>query len=230
MSMGYSPAVSERYYPRTMFKRTFAAVLIPLLLAGCATPVERSEITPKLYPVAEKTVAMAVLEARPYVLSGDKQPKFEGIIRGGFGIPHTVYRPNRPEDERFVDLVAGMIKDGFTESNASITVVVMPLGTTAEDALRKMRATGAGRYVIVEVVESNWTINAHRERHEASRYKYDFAVYVASADLQVQSKRFTGLLEDELSTKYNVFDMHSISYRKVIESMFADPIIQRALQ
>jgi hypothetical protein len=71
----------------------FSFVLLALfLLAGCATPVDKSEITPKLI-VAEKNLAVSVVEGRPYVLDGSKTPKFEGIVRGAFGIPMTVDRP-----------------------------------------------------------------------------------------------------------------------------------------
>jgi len=215
-----------------MIKVAFPVLLLASLLAGCATPVEKSEITPKFYPIAEKNVALSVVEARPYVLSGNKLPKFEGIIRGGMGIPYTIYRPNRPEEERFVDLLAGMIRDGLSEAGVNVTVVAMPLGATAEDALKKMSATGAGRNVVVEVLESNWMLNPYRQDAKYYSYKYNFAVHVAGADLKAQSSRFAALLEDKdgVGEGHNLFDMNSIRYRRVIESMFADPAIQQALR
>lgn len=61
-------------------------LLAALFLGGCATPVDKSEITPKLYSNAGKNI---------------------GIVRGGFGIPIAVDRPGRPAQERFVDYPPG---------------------------------------------------------------------------------------------------------------------------
>lgn len=205
-----------------------AFVLAASLLAGCATPVEKSEITPKFYSTAEKNAALSVLEARPYVLSGDKTPKFEGIFRSGFGIPHTVDRPRRPTEERFVDLLAEMVKNGLTEAGVNVAIVSMPVGATLEDTWKRMSETNAGRYVVIRVLESNWLFNPYREKVS---YKYDFGIYVGGpGNFKMQAKQFAALEENERSQKYNVFDMHSVRYKQVIESMFADPIIQQALQ
>src|SRR4051812_45333634 len=105
-----------------------AFVAMMTLLAGCATPVPltKEEATPKLYATSD-SVALAVIEARPYVLSGNKKPQYEGLIRGGYGIPTTVYR-TRPEGERFVDQFANMVRDGFVQQGVKVSVVPMPLG------------------------------------------------------------------------------------------------------
>lgn len=203
-------------------------VALANLLGGCATPVGKSEVTPTLYPTAEKNIAVSVIEARAYVLSGNKSPKYEGLIRDGFGIPHTVYRPRRPEAERFVDMIAGMIQDGLTANGAKVTVVSVPVGATVEDTWKKLSDTGAGRYIVVRVVESNWQLSPFRER---ASYSYDFSLLVGGpGGFQTQAKRFAAAEENEKSQQYNVFDMHSVRYRRVIESMFADPVIQQALQ
>ena len=82
------------------------------------------------------------------------------------------------------------------------------------------------------MLESNWLINPYRQDANYYSYKYDFAVYIAGADLKAQSNRFAATLEDKdgVGGGHNVFDMNSIRYRRVIESMFADPAIQQALR
>jgi hypothetical protein len=206
-----------------------APVLLALaLLSGCATPIEKSEITPKLYASAEKTVALSVLEARPYVLTGGKTAKFEGIVRGGFGIPVTVDRPNRPAEERFVDLLAGMVKDGLTEAGVNVNVVAMPTGASLDDALKKMSETSARRYIVIRVVESTWDAGGLSGNLS---YKYDFTIFVGRPGAtQPQGKTFAASEANKASDKYNVFDMHSVRYKEIIESMFADPQIRQALQ
>jgi hypothetical protein len=206
----------------------FPLLLAAFFLGGCATPVDRSEITPKLYTSPEKSVAVSVIEARPYVLAGTKTPKYEGVVRGGFGIPMTLDRPNRPAGERFVDMIAGMVKDGLTDAGNNVDVVAMPNGATVDDALKKMSATSARRYVVIQVLESNWDAGGLSGNFA---YKYDFNLYVARPGaLQPQGKSFNAQEANKASDKYNVFDMHSVRYREIIETMFADPVVRQALQ
>jgi hypothetical protein len=205
--------------------KQFVPILSVFLIYGCATPVPKSEITPKLYSGAEKNVAVGVIEARPYVLSGNKSAKFEGIIRGGFGIPHSIDRPRRPAEERFVDLLAGMIKDGLSDAGANVSIVSLSAGSSVDEAWKKMSETGAGRYVLMRVNESNWDVGGR-----TVTYKYDFGLIVAGKGGTVLgSKNLAGEQENSPSTKYNAFDMHSVIYRGLIESMFSEPAIKRGL-
>jgi hypothetical protein len=202
------------------------AVLSAALLAGCATPAEKSEITPKFYSSAEKNVALTVIEARPYVLSGDKTPKFEGLVRGAFGIPHTFNRPNRPPEERFVDFLAQMIRDGLADAGTNVAIVAMPNGASLDDAWKKMSETGAARYIAIRVLESNWDVGGF-----TFSYKYDMGVHVAGpGSFKMQAKQFSANEQNKPSGKHNVWDMHSVRYKEILESMFADPLISQALQ
>lgn len=203
-------------------------VLAVSLLGGCATPMEKGEGTPKLYQGAYNNVAVAVIEARPYVLAGEKTPKFEGIVRGAFGVPFTIDRPNRPADERFVDLLAGMLKDGLSDAGHSVTVVRMPPGATLESAWTMLSETGAARYIVIRVVESNWDAGGLSGNFS---YKYEFSMQISSrAAATWQGKTFQAQESNPASTKYNVFDMHSVRYKEIMESMFADPVIRQALK
>jgi len=200
-----------------------------IVLAGCATPAPKSEITPKLYGSVDNNVALAVLEHRPYVLSGNKEPTYEGLVRGGFGEVHTVYRPNRPEGERFVDQIASLVRDGLTQEGVKVSVVGMPLGASLEDALAKLGQTGARRYIVIDIAECNWEWGMALM---TSTWKYDLDVSVAGpAGFNTRSKRFSDVDTSKLPNgSYTVFDNYSLHYRRVIESIFNDPLIRQALQ
>jgi hypothetical protein len=212
---------------RTKWSAGFLLLIAAGVLGGCATPIERSDATPKLYAVPEKSVSLAVLEARPYVLSGTKTPKFEGIVRGAFGVPLTLNRPKRPEEERFVDLLADVVKNGLTDAGVKVEVTAMPVGASLQDTLKKMAEGSASRYVVIRVLESNWDAGGISGNF---LYKYDFGIYIARRGIDGQTmKEFTANESNKASDKYNVFDMHSVRYKEIIESMFADPTIRQAL-
>jgi hypothetical protein len=213
---------------RLAFFYCFLAIVA--LIAGCAAPMPKSEATPKLYASVDNSVALAVIEARPYVLDGTKTPEYEGFLRGAFGIPNTVYRPNRPEGERFVDQLAGLVRDGLAQEGVKVAVLPMPLGASVEETLVKLSQTDARRYLVIHVADCNWEFGLHGM---TSTWKYNFGVTVAGpAGFQTRNKRFTDVDTSKLpkADSYNVFDNYSIHYRRVIESMFDDPQIRQALQ
>ena len=53
---------------------SFFVLIAAAILGGCATPIERSESTPTLYSIPEKSIASRGAQARPYVVSGNKTP------------------------------------------------------------------------------------------------------------------------------------------------------------
>ena len=77
------------------FNAAFVAAL--LLLGGCAltegykydaAPVSLGSLS------APGRISLAVLDARPYVASGNKPEKFAGLMRGGYGNPFDVSTAN----------------------------------------------------------------------------------------------------------------------------------------
>jgi len=206
-------------------------LLLPILgvflVYGCATVarVPKSEITPKLYSGTEKNVAVSVIEARPYVVSGNKGPRFEGIFRDDWGIPLSFLAPERPGEEPFAGLLSGMIKDGLSDAGANVSVVSLPAGSPVDDAWKKMSETGASRYILLRVSESNWDVGGR-----TPTYKYDFGLIVASKGSTVLgSKNLAGVQNLTDRTRRHPLDTFSLTYRSFIENMFSDPAIKKAL-
>ena len=209
---------------RLPFKQ-LSLILVVFLVYGCATPVPKSELTPKLYSGTEKNVAVGVIEARPYVLSGNKGPRFEGIFRDQFGMPLPAFvSAERPGKERFVDLLSGMIKDGLSDAGSNVSVVSLPGGTSADDAWKKMAETGAGRYILMRVNESNWDDGGRNPT-----YKYNFDLVVAGkGDTVLGSKNLAGTQTNRRAMR-DPFDTYSLTYRGLIENLFSEPAIKQAL-
>lgn len=204
--------------------RTLSLILI-LALYGCATPVTKEQITPDLYSVTNEKVNLAVIDHREYVLSGDKSEKFEGIIRGAFGIPITVDRPKRPEDERFVDYLSGIIKDGFYDVGIEVHIIKAEKGISASKALKLLPKNSNHKSIIIIMNQSKWDAGGFK-----FRYLYNFDFHVADKNNKIfEHKQFYGDQADKPSDKYNLWDMYSIIYRNKLESIFKDDAIKSAL-
>ena len=94
----------------------FATLL--LALGGCAVG-NRYDYGSAIsgLPVSGKgELALSVVDARPYVLSGDKGPDFVGLQRGGFGNPFDVRTGSgRPLADEMRDAIAKALQQqGFT--------------------------------------------------------------------------------------------------------------------
>lgn len=203
----------------------FVTLLIILALYGCASPATRDQITPDFYSLENKSVSLAVIENRHYVLAGDKNEKFEGIIRGGFGIPITVDRPKRPADERFVDFLADLIKEGFYDVGIEVKVIKADKGSSVEDVIAQIPEPKLNKSIIVVMNESKWDAGGF-----AFRYQYGFDLYIFDLDGKViEHKRFTDDQANAPSKNHTVWDMHTIIYREALEQMFKDTSIKNAL-
>src|SRR5437773_2584575 len=136
-----------------------APALATFLVHGCVLlpPVPpKSEITPRLYSGAERTVALTVIEARTDVLSGETPPKAEGIVRAPIGPSLVATHRKYPVGDRLVDYFAGMINDGLSEAGANVVVVSMSNGASTDEAWRRLSETVADRYIVMRVNESKW--------------------------------------------------------------------------
>jgi hypothetical protein len=209
---------------RRAFKQLFP-ILVVLLVYGCTTPVPKSELIPRLYSGTEKNVAVGVIEARPYVLSGNRGPRFEGIFRDQFGMPLPAFvAPDRPGKEPFVDLLSSMIKDGLSDAGSNVSVVSLPGGSSEDNAWKKMAETGASRYILMRVNESNWD-----DGGRSPTYKYDLALVVAGKGGTVLGSKYLSGTQSNRRVRRDPYDTYSLTYRGLIENMFSDPAIKQAL-
>jgi len=195
-----------------------------VLLAGCATPATKGEVTPSIAKGGAKEIVLSFADRRPYVLSKEKTEKFEGILRGGFGIPYTLDRPNRPASDRFVDLLAEVTRDGFAEAGAKVVVVKVPIGTSIDDAFKKMSSEKGERYLLILVTDSRWDV--------FMTYHYDFGFDMIVRDPEgktLTTRNFGGRVTGNASDKYNLWDMVSVLYKEQLEKALADPSVKQAL-
>lgn len=70
----------------------YSLIFLTTFLVGCAVgnTYDYSRANVDLAVHGHSELGLAVIDQRPYVLSGDKEPSFVGLQRGGFGNPFNV--------------------------------------------------------------------------------------------------------------------------------------------
>ena len=79
--------------PHVKFSSLFFLTVAALMLASCGNlyRINYSNIKADLNYSGSRSVSIGVLDQRPYVLSGEKDPKYVGTMRGGYGNPFDLW-------------------------------------------------------------------------------------------------------------------------------------------
>jgi len=96
------------------------------------------------------SVAVAVQDERPYVLSGSKSDRFVGLMRGGFGNPFDVTtKSGAPLADDMRDAIGRALK----VRGISVTPVAVALRDSAGTAKRKLLEAKARRAILLTLRE-----------------------------------------------------------------------------
>ncbi len=127
-------------------------MLVAVWLGGCAIGnTHRYDLGDANFDLeTEKTVAVTVVDHRPYIVSGDKQPTFVGLMRGGFGNPFDV---TTSSDRPLAQDMTISIVDSLKKKDVDAVVVVIPPSASETTARRKLLAVDANRYVLLVLQE-----------------------------------------------------------------------------
>ncbi len=150
--------------------------LVLVIFAGCASgnKYNYSDVVADLNASGAKAVGVATHDQRAYIKSGEKNPDFVGLMRGGlnfsFGAPHNVTtasgHPMAADMTRA--LASSLSKKGFK----AVPVVV----TQTDDqnaVLEKLKASGAERLVLLTLNE--WKSDTYH--NTALQYDVSLKVY-----------------------------------------------------
>lgn len=205
-----------------------SSAALAFLCGGCAVGVKHKYDHQVLdLPVASsgRTVAVAVLDQRHYVVSNEKSPNFVGVSRGGFSNPFDV------ETESGQPLAADMgadIVSALQAAGLKASQIVLAPSVTPVRARQQLVDSGAERSVLITLTE--W----QSDTYQRVFLKYDVKLYVFNRENQV-------LAESQRSGEDNLGDggldppSHSRkaippAYKGIMESLFKDPKVTAALQ
>ena len=210
-----------------MKKLIFVLVGVQMLLSGCAVGNKydyRSQ-TPELPVSSGGSVAVAVSDQRPYVVSGDKTSMFVGLQRGGFGNPFDVETLSREPlaDDFTATIVAALESKGIT-----VKPVMVAPSVNDRKAIQALAASGADKTLLVSLREwkSDTAMNV--------AFMYDVKAEVFDAQgKSIAENAVNGrdnLGGSALNAPGHARKAVPEAYRRVLESLLGDPKILDALK
>jgi hypothetical protein len=121
-------------------------------LAGCAfgQKITYSNAVADVDATGTKTIAVATLDQRPYVLSGKKSPSFVGLSRGGYGNPFDV---ETQSGAPLADEISESVSRSLMERGFKASFVEAPASQSRHVAIDALRKIKADRLVLISLTE-----------------------------------------------------------------------------
>ena len=112
-------------------------------------------LTLPLSPVPAGSVAVTVIDERPYVVNGDEKPSFVGTVAGRY---RNTIDVKTASERPLADIVADAIAEGYRRQGVDAAAVPAPEEGGLPAALSALAATGADRLLVVRIGE--WQTNS----------------------------------------------------------------------
>ena len=212
-----------------MYARHIACMavgVIVLLGCGCAAgnkhPYHGTPLN--LSASGRGPVAVATVDQRSYIASGDKQPDFVGLQRAGYGNPFDVRTASK---KPLATDMTETISSSLAARGFDARPIVLPPKSDESAARQALRSSGAPRCVLLLVRE--WKSDTYNN----TKVYYDLTLQVLNqngqlvATQQVQGQEAAGgsLWNPPAAAKKNVPAL----YRTKLEQMLNSPEVVRAL-
>jgi hypothetical protein len=148
------------------FSSLFFLTVAALMLASCGNlyRINYSNIKTDLHYSGSRSVSIGVLDQRPYVLSGEKDPKYVGTMRGGYGNPFDLWTQS---NLRLTDEMAATVADSLRSKGFNVMAVKAAVGKDGSIMLSEMKSSGAERLVFIEI--KDWWSNYYPASYGAEK-------------------------------------------------------------
>jgi hypothetical protein len=204
-----------------------AMLLISVALGGCASTFKHSyhDVSPVTAARTDKAVAVASLDQREYVRSGQSKPDLVGMLRGGYGNPFDV----RTESGRALSSEFTAAMRGALERNGIRAVAVETKPTEDErTVMTNLTATKGDCKLLLAIRE--WVSDSQIN----TDLTYDLQLTVADASGKILASK---VHKDHLSLGGSVLNAHGHArevvprvFRETVESLLNSPEIVTALK
>lgn len=197
------------------------------LLSGCGDlyRINYSNIRADLTYRGSRSVAVGVLDQRPYVLSGENDPKFVGTMRGGYGNPFDLWTQS---DLRLVDEMAATVAESLRSNGFTVLAVKAAVGEDGSGLLSEMKSAGADRLIFLDV--KDWWSDYYPASFGPERTELIMKVELKVMNRQQEILATSRLQGTESPPSGWPKDTIPGLYRKKMTELLNDPAVQRALR
>ena len=216
----------------TPIVRGFITIIVIVALQGC-TPtfltVTKAEITPVFLGQAPNNLNIAVVDHRSFVLSGDKEEWFEGMVRGAYFITFPYGRPGddgKLSEQPFALYLSSVLADSMIAVGANVKMVQITKGTDIKEAIRQSSTENNAPSIILLINSSRYLIGGYR-----AEYEHSFDVFVVNQGGEILENKTFGRFDEDLPSfkEYYVHDFYSLIYKKVLDEILNDREVAAAI-
>jgi hypothetical protein len=205
----------------------FSIGVITILAYGCAAgnKYQFAGVTANVQASNKIYVAVASLDQRLTVLSGESPEDYVGMQRAGFGNPFNV---TTDSGLPFADAVSQSICQSLKQKGFDAKSVLIKLGTPGKAALKELLAKQAERSIFVNIIQ--WESDTYTN----IGLTYDLALTVfdedGSAVAQSIAKDTTTIPGSFVNPPEAARKKIPVAFKDMIEGLLNDPQIKKALQ
>ncbi|MFZ5573183.1 MAG: hypothetical protein ACOZF0_22500 [Thermodesulfobacteriota bacterium] len=213
--------------PKMLFLRIGSFLFCAWMFFGCGDlyRINYSNIRADLIYSGSRSVAIGVLDQRPYVLNGEKDPKYVGTMRGGYGNPFDLFTQS---DLRLVEDMSVTLADSLRSRGFQVAAVKAEVGKDAANLLAELSAGGAERILFLDV--KDWWSDYYPASWGPERTEL-----IMNIELKVMNPQRQVLASSRIETTENPpsgwpKDTIPGFYQKKMAVLLNDPSIQKALR
>ena len=196
--------------------RIILVAIVASLLAGCAVGRKQEFDTARVdVSTTSRTINVAVVDHRPYVLNHDKTESFTGLSRGGYGNPFDV---NTKSGQPLATDMANAVATSLRTKGATVNIAPLPPSTSDIAAMARV-ATPEGKGLLVVV--SAWK----SDKYLRTKLFFDLHVYVVDVGGRpIGDSRVQG--EDDLGTGISNMDTAPVaSFGQKMQQLLSAPTV-----
>jgi hypothetical protein len=204
-----------------------ALALAALMLAGCGSlyRINYSNIRADLQYRGSRSVAVGVLDERPYILSGENDPRYVGTMRGGYGNPFDLWTESNMQ---LADEMAATVADSLRSSGFTVLAVKAAVGKDVTNILSAIETAGADRLVVM-VVKDWWS------NYYPASWGSEKTELIMNVELKIMDKNRVvlgenGLKDTAIPPSGWPKDTIPGYYQKKMSELFNSPGIQNAFK
>lgn len=210
-----------------IMKTTPLILLLAATLSGCAVGNKHAyhEIEATTSTKTEKSVSVATLDQREYVISGQSKPELVGMQRGGFGNPFDVLTASgRPLSSEFTSTV----KRALERNGIKVLAVETKPSSPSQPAMADLMASAGDRLLLLSIKE--WIGDSQIN----TELRYNLQLLVADkTGKTLATKNYSGsrnLGGSQLNPPGHAKEVMPTAFREAVEHLLNSREITAALQ